>query len=529
MDRLIALVGLRLRLELRGLLLRRERLAGLLLTLPLLGLSSLFVAAYAFVGLRALEASSPELVLPVVCGVATAFGLSFALSPLLAGVAFAETHDVSRLVHFPLPLPVLVASSLVANLAQPFVLAQGPVALAVALSLGGSGPRALPALAGVLLSFGFALSAAQVAGLLMQAIARNRRAHDRALFLGLGVTFVMGLLPLLFFLGGTRALGALRLAGELSSLLPFAWGVRSAVHAGRGELLPFALYSGLGLLATLGAGAASAWLIGRIHRGELDLGRPGGADAGRARMPLPGPLGALVEKDLRAMWREPALRASVAFGFVPPLVLLVLLSQSGGMGLRGPAILLLASLIGLSGFGSNALGLERRGIGLLLGFPLDRSLLLAGKNLAALLFRLPSFVTLTIAAFFAPAALVPAAFVVALSTFLIAAAMDNFVSILFPITLPAPGQNPYAHASGGRGLGAALVSAGFLFAGVLASGPFAFLAWLPTLLGRPALALVTLPLALLGAAAVYALLVLWAGGLLSRREPELLERVLAEA
>jgi len=527
-DRLIALVGLRLRLELRGLLLRKERLAGLLLTLPLFGLSSLFVAGYAFVGLHALEASSPELVVPVVCGVATAFGLSFALSPLLAGVAFAETHDVSRLVHFPVPLPVLVASSLLANLAQPFVLAQAPVALAVAFALG-DGPRVLPALVGVLLSFAFALAAAQLAGLLMQAIARNRRAHDRALFLGLGVTFAMGLLPLLFFLGGTRALGALRLAGELASLLPFAWGVRSAVHAGRGELFPFVLFSGLGLLATFGAGAASAWLIGRIHRGELDLGRPAGAEAGRARMRLPGPLGALVEKDLRAMWREPTLRASVAFGFVPPLVLLVLLSQSGGLGLRGPAILVLASLIGLSGFGSNALGLERRGIGLLLGFPLDRSLLLAGKNLVALAFRLPSFLTLTIAAVFAPPALVPAAFVVALSTFLIAAAMDNFVSILFPITLPAPGQNPYAHASGGRGLGAALVSAGFLLAGVLVSGPFAFLAWLPILLARPALAFVTLPLALLGAVAVYALLVLWAGGLLSRREPELLERVLGEA
>jgi hypothetical protein len=56
-----------------------------------------------------------------------------------------------------------------------------------------------------------------------------------------------------------------------------------------------------------------------------------------------------------------------------------------------------------------------------------------------------------------------------------------------------------------------------------------FLAWLPALLGRRLLWLVCLPLALAGAAAVYALLVGGAERLLVKREPELLERVLGEA
>ena len=53
MDRLIALVGLRVKLELRGMLLRRERLFGMLIALPFLALTSLLFSGYAFFGLRA--------------------------------------------------------------------------------------------------------------------------------------------------------------------------------------------------------------------------------------------------------------------------------------------------------------------------------------------------------------------------------------------------------------------------------------------------------------------------------------------
>jgi hypothetical protein len=52
------------------------------------------------------------------------------------------------------------------------------------------------------------------------------------------------------------------------------------------------------------------------------------------------------------------------------------------------------------------------------------------------------------------------------------------------------------------------------------------LAWLPRLFAMPWLWLVTLPLALAGAAAVYAMLIAGAERLLLRREPEVLERIL---
>ena len=69
---------------------------------------------------------------------------------------------------------------------------------------------------------------------------------------------------------------------------------------------------------------------------------------------------------------------------------------------------------------------------------------------------------------------------------------------------------------------------GLMAAALVVSSPFVFLAWLPLLLERPWLWTATLPLALAGAGAVYAMLVSAAGGLLQRREPEVLERILGE-
>ena len=83
--------------------------------------------------------------------------------------------------------------------------------------------------------------------------------------------------------------------------------------------------------------------------------------------------------------------------------------------------------------------------------------------------------------------------------------------------------------AGGRGLGAALLGALLLGVTILAASPFIFLCWLPVLLEVPLLWLLTLPLALGGAVAVYALMVAGAERLLLKREPELLEQILTEA
>jgi hypothetical protein len=245
---------------------------------------------------------------------------------------------------------------------------------------------------------------------------------------------------------------------------------------------------------------------------------------------MPGPLGALLEKDLRMTWRDPALKATLFMGLVGPLLFLVFLSQARARGGAGTGFLLLATFVGISAFGSNAFGLERRGIALLLGFPVERWRILVGKNAGAIVLRLPGLLVLLAAGVvLAPLALLPAAATIAAVTLLLSAGADNFPSILFPTVVPSAGRNPYGGAAaGGRGLGGALLGLVLLTAAIVLSSPFVFLAWLPLLLERPWLWAVTLPLALAGAAAVYAMLVTAASRLLERREPELVERVLGE-
>lgn len=520
-------------MDVRAYLRARERLLGLLLLLPMLLFGALLGSGLAFLGIQALERLQPEALVPLLSVAATGIGIAWALSPLLAGVALTESHDMSRLLHFPIPLPTLVTSSLIANLAQPLVVGELPILLAVSLALGGFGPRLPFAVAGVVLTFVLMLAVAQTTGLLLQGVARNRRLHDVALFVGLGFGFLLSVIPVLLLAFGARGLAGLvrgLVETDVFALSPFAWGVRAAAHAGRGESAGFVFWSGLALGAILAAMAASTWLIHRIHSGALNLSRAGtGPNGGRARLLLPGALGALIEKDLRIGWRDPAMKATLFMGLVGPLIFLLFLSQTRGGGPTG--LLFLAGMVGLTAFGTNVFGHERRGLALLLGFPLDRFRLLLAKNLASVTFRLPGVLVVLMATLvLASPVMIPAALSVTLATLLIASAADNYVSILFPAAMPAPGKNPYGGAaSGGRGLGGLVLTAALVPGIVALSAPFAFLAWLPLLLEAPHLWWGSLPLALAGAAAVYALLTAGAARLLERREPELLQRVLGEA
>ena len=534
MDRLLALVGLRFRLDLRAMMRTRERLLGLLVLLPGLLLFSGFTATAAFVGVRALSSADPDGVLPALTLVATFVGVFWALSPLLSGVALTESHDVSRLLHFPVPLSLLVVSSLVANLAQPLVLAELPVIAALAFALAGSS-RTLPAtLFGVAASFVFMIAAAQCVSLLLHGAARRRRLHDLSIFLGLAVGFVLSLLPIVLLSGGFRAAApVLRtlLERDVLALSPFGWGLRCAVYAGQGQLRGALVYGALALLAIVAVGSLSAWLLGRIHRGELAVGP---ADAGlgaRARMRLPGAIGALVEKDLRAAWRDPALKASLFMGLIGPLLLVMAFARGARQDADATPIAMLAVFLGVSGYGANAFGLERRGISLLLLMPVERWRILVAKNVGAIVLRLPGLLTLSVATvMLASPALLPAALSLAFIVLLGASAVDNFASILFPVPLPDAGRNPWGGASAGsRGLAGSLLSLLLVAVSALVAAPFAFLAWLPVLLREPRLWIVCLPLGVAGALAVYAMLVAWAARVLERREPEVLERMLGEA
>ena len=513
----------------RALGVARERAVALAIVVPGMLLFAVLGAAVLLIAVRSVASSDPDLLLPGLSALATVVGLFWMISPLVSGLAIAETHDVSRLLHFPIPAWALVTSSLLANLSQPMVVAEIPMIAALAIAVTGR-PLALPlTLAGVLLSFGVILAAAQVTALMLHGAARNRRLQDLATFLGIAMAFLIGLLPIILLWGGARPLAAaarMVRATDLFAVSPFAWGVRAAVHAGRGDLGGFALHAAAAVLAIGSLMAFSAFLIHRISRGELDLGGSSSDTSARSRMRFSGAVGALFEKDVRMSWRDPALKATLFVGLIGPLLFVIFLLQgmtSGG----SRALLYLALFLGVSAFGSNAFGLERRGVSLLMGFPVERWRILLGKNLGAVLFRLPGLVMLVVAALVLRAGnLLPAALTIALCGLIIGSGVDNYASILFPTSHADPRRGP---ASGrGRGLGAMVMS--FLLLGVtlLLSAPFLFLAWLPLLLRRPVFWLATLPLALAGAAAVYAMLLAGAARVLERREPELMERMLSE-
>jgi ABC-2 type transport system permease protein len=531
-DRLIALVALRWRLDLRAVLGARARLVSLLLALPLLALASLAAAFLAFSLARVLEAQQPRLVLPVLSALAALAGLFMTLSPLVAGMAVTETHDLGRLLQYPVPLATLVSSSLLANALQPVVLAQLPPLAALALGLAGSGLRLPATLAGLLLWLALSLAGGQCVGLALHALSRHRRWHDRALLAGVVLGVALSLLPLLLL--SASGSGARRLVYELLSrdvfvLVPFSWGARAAVHAARGEPGTFLSWAAAAALALVAAIAVSSVLAQRLYRGELELGEVGGGSH-RSRLRLPGVVGALVEKDLRTAWRDPRLKALAFSGLVGPALLLVALWQGLAGGAAPRLMLALGSFAGLGVLGANVFGVERQGVGLLLGFPVDRTTILVAKNLVVMALRLPALLLVAIAtALVAGVGLVPAVVTVVLVTQLLAAALDDFVSVLAPLPLPGAGRDPSTAVSGTRGLGAVFLSFASMGGSLLLSAPFAFLAWLPQLLARPWLWLLSLPLAFAGAAGLYFMLVTWAAHLLVQREPEIVARVSGEA
>ena len=530
MDRLIALVALRFRLEARAIAGSRGRRVGLLLALPALAFFSAASAVGAFALVRLVSRTEPGLLLPALSAIATLFGVTWALSPLLAGIAATETHDLTRLMPYPVPLTTLVASSLVANLLQPTVLAQVPPLVALALALGG--PRWPLAFVALALGLLLVLAAGQATGIALHALARNRRIHDRVIFVGIGLGVLLSLLPILMLSRGGSAARRLLVAlleRDVFLLSPFAWGARAAVHAGRGEGLAFLGFSAAGMGGLVAAVGVSTLLAHRLYRGELDTGEAAAHGASRARMRLPGAVGSIVEKELRVTWRDPRLKAVSLSGVIGPLLVLFLLGQGSTAGIGPAQLFAVASMAGLGVIGANSLALERQGLGLLLGFPVDRLSILVGKNLALVVLRGPVLVSVTLAALvLAGPGVVPAVASLVLLTQILASAADNYLQVLFPIPVPAAGRDPNAPISGTRGLGAAAMGLVAMIVTLVASAPFALLAWLPHLLVERWLWVLTLPLALAGASAVYFMATSGAARLLERREQDLLARLRGE-
>jgi ABC-2 type transport system permease protein len=527
-DRLSTLAAVRWRVAMRsgG---RRWLVA---VVLPALTLLSAATSVVVFFGIRVVQRAEPRLVAPLLSAAATALGLIWVFSPLLRGSAASGGPDLARLVHFPISPPSLVASSLLTRLLQPTVLVLVPPAIVLGLALVGPTAVLLPVLVALLLVLALVVASGELVGILLHALSRRRRLRDRVLLAGVALGLLLGFVPLILLGGGAAPLvrGVRELlARDVFALSPFAWGARAAVHAARGEADAYVASLGAAALALAGALALSTTLVQRMYRGELDLGRDETTDGVSSRAPLPGPVGAIIEKDLRMAWRDPRHRTIVLTGAATPLALLVLLwLGSAGRVTPGP-LLVAASLLGVSTLGSNALALERRGVARLLGFPVDRFSIFVAKNTSALLLRTPAVMVIGAATtLLVGLRFVPAVLGVLWLTQLLAAAAENHLAVLLPLAVRAPGRHRPAPGWAACGLVVAAATVVATAVAVAVSLPFAFLIWLPHLLGEHRLWILTLPLALAGAVAVYGLVTEAAAALLARREPDLVARLLDE-
>ena len=153
LDRLIALVALRCAARRCGPCSARARGSRTLLVALPGARAALARRARSsrFSGVRLLERSRPELVLPALSA------LAGAARPVLGALAAAGggrrdggARPRPGSLHYPAPLATLVASSLLANLGQPLVLAQLLPLAAVALALAGRRPALAAGLRGAL-------------------------------------------------------------------------------------------------------------------------------------------------------------------------------------------------------------------------------------------------------------------------------------------------------------------------------------------------------------------------------------------
>ena len=80
-----------------------------------------------------------------------------------------------------------------------------------------------------------------------------------------------------------QGLSVLLLERDVFGLVPFSWGARAAVHAGRGEILAYLVWAGASALALAAVVGVSVALAERLYRGELDVGEAGPRASSRAR------------------------------------------------------------------------------------------------------------------------------------------------------------------------------------------------------------------------------------------------------
>jgi ABC-2 type transport system permease protein len=364
---------------------RRGRIAAAIVGLIWYGMWTL--AAWA-AGLAIAGADARELRIFLPLGLAGVFAY-WQLMPI-ASASMGASLDLRKLLAYPIPhaklFTVEVLLRLTTAIEMLIVLAGGLVGLAANPRAGAWGAViALP----LFIAFNLLLGSGTRS--LLERLLARRRLREVVVLL----TTMLWVLPRLFMSNGYEGKGLERLGAAMQSVA-FPW--TAAAFASVGQSFALALLSLCGWMAV--AGLFGRWQFERGLRYDAQAAQ---ATRERAtsrprpserffRLPasfLPDPLAAIVEKELRALARTPRFRTVFIMGFTFGLAVWfpVAASESGG---RGSWLLTVVCVYALTLLGQvsywNSFGFDRSAAALYFAAPLPMSQVLAGKNIAAMVY-----------------------------------------------------------------------------------------------------------------------------------------------
>jgi len=472
----------------------------------------------AYVALSQTRSLNPSRIADLVSMVVTFFGVFFLTRPLI--LSSLSGGSLQHLLHLPVRRGELLAYSLITGVLTPLVL-ESPVLLGAILGVTSRPALVLFTLPLGLLAHVTLLAAAHSVSLLTVLLVRRAWLADLARLLAFSMFFLPSLLT---YRGAREFLGPL--VAPIALLSPLGWAARAAVHAGTGDLKAALWSAAPALVFVAGIAALSMRWLNRILAGEgEDRGSQEKKTPRAARVFLPGALGALIETQLRTQLRTPAARMALLMPTLMMGLFALTLSRPGRAPGSAMAMVLFLSLVG-----GNAFVMVGRGIALILGTPVSRASMLLSSDLAALLFRLPplaAIVAVTAWRNGLPAALSLAALAATLLP--ISMAMQHFVSILRPFSLPRDRLNPFAQRTDSRPQSHGILSFAATLATLFVASPFLLLSWLSSRVADGDYGAWLLGLSSAGALAAYAVLIALAEGLFARRELQVMEVLLDDS
>lgn len=380
--------------------------------------------------------------------------LAWTVGPVLGGVD--TTVDPDALVLLPLGRADRVRGLLAAGAVGVPSVATVFVLLGAAAGFVPAGPAAVPFVLAAATTWITCLLIARTATTLLSAAAGGRRSRDLLATVGFVGILALSQVPNVARTAGfDRAGGVARPVARALGLLPWGWAGSAMAAAAEGQLVSSFAW----LAAALGFGAvcALAWIrvLDRlVERGPAQVRsrvRGTGALTGPLRALRPGPVRALLAKDLRYLAAEPALRLAL----ISQVFFAVVILFSVGAALPpGGATWLVAAIAPLGAlFVVSLFGADRAASWTLLATGVDWRPVVVAKIVATAVWALPVQVLLTLATAATGDSWSVVGPALLLGTGILATALGGaaVAALLVPVPLPTPrpGAGLFAMRTGG--------------------------------------------------------------------------------